>query len=47
MKTVQDTLIRLVCKKGSYYRPFAISHPYATEEIILLAKAIEFIEGFV
>ena len=45
MKAIQDTLIRLVCKKGSYYRPFARSHPYATEEIILLAKAMDFIEA--
>ena len=45
MKSIQDTLIRLVCKKGSYYRPFAVSHPYATEEIILLAKAMDFLES--
>jgi hypothetical protein len=45
MKSIQETLIRLVCKKGSYYRPFARSHPYATEEIILIAKAMDFLES--
>ena len=48
-KAIHDTLIDILYKSkiGSISRRYVRHHPDATEEIILLAKAMEFIEGFV
>jgi hypothetical protein len=48
-KAIHDTLIEILnkSKTGSFSRRYVANHPDATEEIILLAKAMEFIEGVV
>ena len=49
MKVIHDALIDMLnkSKAGSFSRRYVANHPDATEEIILLAKAMDFIEGLV
>ena len=44
---VQQILIRFSISNDVFTRDFAKYHHLATEEIILTAKAMDFIEGFV
>lgn len=48
-KAIHDNLIEILLKSraGSFSRRYVAKHPDATEEIILLVKAMEFIEGVV
>jgi hypothetical protein len=49
MKVIHDALIDMLnnSKAGSFSRRYVVNHPDATEEIILTAKAMDFIEGLI